>query len=70
MPWVADTIIATVATVLECIQYKERVGDSADLNNWGTNSLDFSERLCLKRGGCMGFGLGEERCGRRLGKMG
>ena len=25
---------------------EERVGDSADINNWDTNRLDFSERLC------------------------
>ena len=25
---------------------EERVGDSADINNWGTNRLDVSERLC------------------------
>ena len=25
---------------------EERVGDSAEINNWGTHRLDFSERLC------------------------
>ena len=25
---------------------EERVGDSADISNWGFSSLDFSERLC------------------------
>ena len=25
---------------------EERVGDNADINNWGTNRLDFSEWLC------------------------
>ena len=25
---------------------EERVGDSVDINNWGTNRLDVSERLC------------------------
>ncbi len=24
---------------------EEQVGDSVDINNWGTNRLDFSERL-------------------------
>ena len=25
---------------------EEQVGDSADINDWDTNGLDFSERLC------------------------
>ena len=25
---------------------EEQTGDSVDINNWGTNRLDFSERLC------------------------
>ena len=30
----------------EAVGDEERIGDSADINNWGTNRLNFSERLC------------------------
>ena len=35
-----------VASNEGAVDDEERIGDSADINIWGTNRLDFSEKLC------------------------